>query len=109
MPLLIVTCTVCSLISSTPPKPPSAINKPAAREEAAHISEETTKMRTRPPILGIRRLSFFISSEPLQFPCHEFEVGSQMPLPKWIGSNNEPASIQSKRSFPGHKMIGTIQ
>ena len=29
-PLLIVTCTVCSLISSTPPSPPSANSSPAA-------------------------------------------------------------------------------
>src|SRR5258706_541582 len=32
MPLLIVTWTVCSFISSAPPKPPSAITKPARIE-----------------------------------------------------------------------------
>ena len=30
-PLLIVTRTSCSLISSTPPRPPSAMSRPAAK------------------------------------------------------------------------------
>ena len=43
MPLLMVTCTFCSLISSTPPKPPSAINRPAAPAGEATSKPAATK------------------------------------------------------------------
>src|SRR5258708_4527204 len=33
-PLFIVTCTSCSFTSSTPPKPPAAMSKPAAGEQS---------------------------------------------------------------------------
>src|SRR4051812_27813884 len=99
-----VTCALCSLISSTPPKPPSAINMPAAPLDSGN--RRMAASARQPKRNGARRLRRLTARN-----CEALYPNSAHLLTTDIEAAQTPrsATLQQRRAFVHCLSIARIE